>query len=148
MLLIAPIFVGAVYPQIAQARLGESSASIAADQRILSAKKKAIQTFSAYTIHEIKSETITIRQYISPSDVVFGIAWTGMTQPDLTELLGTYADEYKKTSQKRRRQPGRRFFRAATDDLVVEKWGHQCRMCGRAYVPALIPDVVNTDEIQ
>lgn len=148
MLLIASIFVGAFYPQITQARLGESSACIATDQKILSAKKKAIQTFSAYTIHEIKSETITIRQYISPSDVVFGIAWTGMTHPDLTELLGAYAGEYAKTAQKMKRQRGRRFFRAAADNLVVEKWGHQRRMCGRAYVPALIPDGVHADEIQ
>lgn len=147
-LILLPVLIAAFLPGFAQARLGEASASVAADQKSFSARKKAVQNFPAYSVHEIKNETMTIRQYISPSDVVFGIAWTGLTQPDLKELLGAYAPEYQKTVKKIRRQPGQRYSKTTTSDVVVEKWGHLRKMGGRAYVPALMPDGVSADEIQ
>jgi len=135
-------------PPICQAGLGEPAASIVKDEKALAVKKKSVQNFSAYTVHEIKNNTLTIRQYVTPSNVVFAIAWSGLMQPDLDELLGAYAPEYKKTTRQLKRQPGRRYFKAATGNVVVEKWGHLRKMQGRAYLPALIPDGVAVDEIR
>jgi hypothetical protein len=131
-----------------QAALGESVDSVASDQKAISAVRRAMKTSTGYTVHEIRSETITVREYVSPSGVVFGIAWNGLTHPDLTPLLGAYTDEYQKAMRKAKRQPGRRHVQVKTDGVVVEKWGHMRKLQGRAYAPALIPQGVSVDEIK
>ena len=134
--------------QQAQAALGESTDSIESDQKALSAMRRIAKTSTAYTVHEIRSETMTIREYVSPSGVVFGIAWNGLTHPDLTPLLGSYTDEYQKAMSHAHRQPGRRHVTVKTDSVVVEKWGHMRNLQGRTYAPALIPPGVSIDEIK
>ena len=134
--------------QHAQAALGESVDSVASDQKTISAVRRAMKISTAYTIHEIRSETITVREYVSPSGVVFGISWNGLTHPDLTPLLGSYSFEYQKALSHARRQPGRRHVQVKTDGVVVEKRGHMRNLRGRAYAPALIPQGVSVDEIK
>ena len=134
--------------QQAQAALGESVDSVASDQKAISAVLKATRISTGYTVHEIRSETMTIREYVSPSGVVFGIAWNGLTHPDLTPLLGSYTDEYQKAMSHAHRQPGRRHVTVKTDSVIVEKWGHMRNLQGRAYLPALIPQGVSIDEIK
>ena len=134
--------------QQAQAALGESVDSVASDQKAISAVRRAMKTSTGYTVHEIKSETITVREYVSPSGVVFGIAWNGLTHPDLTPLLGSYFSEYQKAMTHDHRQPGRRHVTVKTDSVVVEKWGHMRNLQGRAYAPVLIPQGVSVDEIK
>ena len=134
--------------QQARATLGESTDSVASDQKALSAMRRSAKTSTAYTVHEIRTETMTIREYVSPSGIVFGIAWNGLTHPDLTPLLGSYTDEYQKAMKKTKRQPGHRHVQLKTDSIVVEKWGHMRNLQGRAYAPALIPQGVSVDEIK
>jgi hypothetical protein len=103
---------------------------------------------NGYTVHEIRSESTTVREYVTPSGIVFAIAWNGRTHPDLTSLLGSYAGEYKDALQRTLREPGRRSRTVKTDRVVVEKWGHMRNLQGRAYAPALIPPGVSIDEIK
>ena len=131
-----------------QATIGESVDSVASDQKALSATRRTAKTSTAYTVHEIRTETMTVREYVSLSGVVFGIAWNGLTHPDLTPLLGSYISEYQKALIHGRRQPGRRHVTVKTDGIVVEKWGHMRNLQGRAYAPALIPQGVSVDEIK
>ena len=134
--------------QQAQATLGESVDSVASDQKALSAVRRATKTSTGYTVHEVRTETITVREYVSPSGIVFGIAWNGLTHPDLTPLLGSYSSEYQKAMSHAHRQPGRRHVQVKTDGVIVEKWGHMRNLQGRAYAPALIPQGVSVDEIK
>jgi hypothetical protein len=134
--------------QQAQATLGESADSITTNKKALSATKSATRTSSKYTMHEFQAETITVREYVSPSGIVFGIAWNGLTHPDLTDLLGSYASEHKKALSHVRRQPGHRHVKVKSDNVIVEKWGHMRNLQGRAYAPALIPQGVSVDEIK
>ena len=135
--------------QRAQGGLGESADSIASDRKALSAAKRATTTYNAYTVHEIASDATTVREYVSPSGIVFGIAWNGLAYPDLTPLLGPYASEYQEALQQTPRQPGlRRHHAVRTDRVVVEKWGNMRNLQGRAYAPALIPPGVSIDEIK
>jgi len=130
------------------ATLGESASSITVNKKALSAVKSTTRTSSRYTVHEFQSETLAVREYVSPSGVVFGIAWNGLSHPDLTPLLGSYASEHQKAVNQTRRQPGRRHVKVKSSNVVVEKWGHMRNLQGRAYAPALIPQGVNTDEIK
>jgi len=131
-----------------RATLGESDDSIASDEKALSAVRGAAAVRNGYTVHELQSNSTTIREYVSPSGVVFGIAWNGRGHPDLTPLLGSYAGEYNEALRQTPREPGRRPFSVKTDRVVVEKWGHMRNLKGRAYAPALIPPGVSVDEIK
>lgn len=135
--------------QQAKAVLGESVDSVTMDQKALSASRGATTVVpTGYTVREVKSDATAVREYVSSSGLVFGIAWQGRTHPDLTPLLGSYAGEYQEALSKTPRQRGRRRLQVKTDRVVVEKWGHMRKLQGRAYVPSLIPSGVSLDEIK
>jgi hypothetical protein len=134
--------------QSVHATLGESADSVMADRKALSAVQAATTTHNAYTVQEISSDSVAVREYIAPSGVVFGIAWNGMIHPDLTLLLGSYTGEYQQSLRQTPRKPGRRFSQIKTDRIVVEQWGHMRNLHGRAYVPSLIPPGATIDEIK
>jgi hypothetical protein len=89
-----------------------------------------------------------VREYVSTSGVVFGIAWNGLIHPNLTQLLGSYAGEYQEALLQTPRIKGSRHLQVKTSGVVVEKWGHMRNLQGRAYVPSLIPPGVRVDEIK
>ncbi|HUI44659.1 MAG TPA: DUF2844 domain-containing protein [Nitrospirota bacterium] len=132
----------------ALAVLGESVDSISSDRRALVATRGSVTVHDGYQVQEIGSDAITIREYISPSGVVFAIAWNGIAVPDLTSLLGSYANDYQTALKQAPRKPGRRFRQIKTDRVVVERWGHMRNLQGRAYSPALVPQGVSIDEIK
>lgn len=132
----------------AQAVLGEPAESIAKDSKTLSAARRAATIHNSYTVQEIVSDANAVREYISPSGIVFAIAWNGLTHPDLTRLLGAYAGDYQQALRQNKHAPGQRHFQLNTDNVVVEKWGHMRNLQGRAYAPALVPQGVSVDEIR
>ena len=132
-----------------EATLGESADSVARDRTALSAQKRASTARNGFTIQEFELNGTFVREYISPSGIVFAIAWNGLTYPDLTPLLGSYAEEYTAAQRQTPRRPGiNRHHAVQTDRVVVEKWGHMRNLQGRAYAPALIPPGVSIEEIK
>jgi hypothetical protein len=136
------------FPKQAQATLGESVDSVKTNKKSLSAVRSATTTSSKYTVYESQYDTITIREYASPSGIVFGITWIGLTHPDLTPLLGSYSSEHKKALSQVKRQHGSKHVKVKSENVVVEKWGHMRKLQGRAYAPDLIPEGVSIDEIK
>lgn len=134
--------------QRARATLGESVDSVESAQKVFKAVQHATLTRNGYTIREFKSEANVTREYISPSGVVFAIAWNGLSHPDLTSQLGTYAGEYQKALRQTHGQKGKRHLQVKANRVIVEKWGHMRNMQGRAYISALIPSGVSIDEIK
>ncbi len=134
--------------QQTQATLGESIDSVRVTKKSLSAVKSTEKTALKYTVYESQYDTITIREYASPSGIVFGIAWIGLTHPELTPLLGSYASEHKKALSQAKRQHGSKHVKVKSENVVVEKWGHMRKLQGRAYAPDLIPEGVSVDEIK
>ncbi|MGO9015080.1 MAG: DUF2844 domain-containing protein [Dissulfurispiraceae bacterium] len=134
--------------QRVQAALGGSVDSIESDRKAMSAVNRGVTAGNGYTVQEIYSPSNTVREYVSPSGIVFGIAWNGLVYPDVTQLLGSYTDEYQKALQQTPRQKGSRHLRVKSAGAVVEQWGHMRDLRGRAYAPALIPPGVSIDEIK
>jgi hypothetical protein len=130
------------------ATLGEQAKSVASDRKTLSAAQPSITVHNGYTVQETSSDSIVVREYVSPSGIVFGIAWKGLMHPDLVPLLGSYADEYEEAQRQTPRKPGRKHLHVETNRVIVEKWGHMRNLQGCAYVPALIPTGVSIDEIK
>jgi hypothetical protein len=131
-----------------QAALGESFDSVASDETALVAKRASQTVRDGYTVQGLRSDSVTLREYVAPTGVIFAIAWDGLIHPDLTPLLGSFAGEYRTALRHAPREPGRRNQRVETNQIVVEKWGHMRNLQGRAYVPALIPAGVSIDEIK
>jgi hypothetical protein len=134
--------------QRTEATLGESAGTVETDRKALSAVRGATTAHKSYTVYEINSSSTVVREYVSPTGVIFGIAWKGLVYPDLGPLLGSYASEYLEALRQTPRQYGRRSLKVKTDRVVVEKWGHMRDLQGRAYVPDLIPAGVSIDEIR
>ncbi len=133
----------------ARATLGEAADSVMVDRKALSATRNATtMTHANYTVQQIESDAVTVREYISSSGIVFGVAWNGLVFPDLTQLLGSYANEYQEAQRRAPRMHGQRSQQIKTDRIVVEKWGHMRNLQGRAYTPALIPQGVTVSEIK
>jgi hypothetical protein len=137
-----------VTAQHVQATLGESADSIESDRNVLSAVRRAKTVRDSFTVQEIKSGSTAVREYISPSGVVFGVAWNGLIHPDLTQLLGSYANEYHDALRRIPHNKGRSRLQIKTSRVVVQGWGHMRNLKGRAYVPSLIPPGVRIDEIR
>lgn len=134
--------------QRTEATLGESADTVESDRKALSAVLGATTAHNSYTVHEFDSSSTVVREYVSPTGVVFGISWKGLIHPNLRQLLGSYADEYLEALQQTPRQYGHRRLEVKTNRIVVEKWGHMRNLQGRAYVPDLIPSGVRVDEIR
>jgi len=132
-----------------EAALGGPADSVEADSKVLAAVRHSVAAHKGYTIQEISSEVVTVREYVSSSGIVFGIAWNGLIHPDLTQLLGLYAGQYQEALKRAQRTPGQRRLKVKTSGgVVVEKWGHMRNLQGRAYLSALMPAGVSVNEIR
>ncbi len=132
----------------AEAVLGGSADSVESDRKFFSAKNKNTTSHPGYTVEQLDLSGTAIREYISPSGIVFGIAWNGIIHPNLNQLLGSYAEQYQDVLKKTPRIRGRRRIQIKASQVIVEKWGHMRDLQGRAYVPDLIPPRVTADEIK
>lgn len=135
-------------PHHAQAALGEHADPDSSFRKSFKATRILTERHLNYTVQELQSETMTLRKYVSDGGIVFGMTWEGLTHPDLTPLLGRYAPEHKQALHKAGRQPGRRYLKLETENIVVEKWGHIRKQRGKAYAPHLIPEGVDIDDIK
>lgn len=132
----------------ADAALGEPATPAASVRRAASAEQHVITPRNGYSVQEIGSGATSVREYVSPSGIVFAIAWNGVSHPDLTPLMGTYVTEYRQALRQAPKQRGQRRSQVRAARVIVEKWGHMRNLQGRAYVPALIPEGVSIDEIK
>lgn len=134
--------------QSARAFLGGKADSVGTDQQALKTVQRATTALKGYKVEEVVYEATSVREFVSPAGIVFAIAWNGYVHPELTQLLGSYWGEYAAVRQKAVRKSGSRRQKLATDNIIVEKWGHMRNLHGRAYVPALVPEGLSIDEIK
>jgi hypothetical protein len=132
------------------ASLGGTAASVEADRVQIQGALLRIAQSDAYTVHELQSATGTVvREFVSSTGTVYGVAWQGPYMPNLKQVLGAYFDQYQAALRsarngRRRRGP----VSIETPDLVVQISGHQRAFSGRAYVPQFVPQGVDTASIR
>ena len=105
MLLAMTIAVAALAPCFpAGASLGGDMTSVRDDQMKMQGSLRTT-SIDSYNVHEIQTPGgVVVREYVSHSGNVFGIAWQGRTHPDLHQVLGAYYDQYVQAVQAQRAQ--------------------------------------------
>jgi hypothetical protein len=101
-----------------------------------------------YTIQEITTSELVVREYVS-RDTVFAVAWRGKRPPNLVSFLGAYFQEYQEVATAASNGPRLRgMTRIQGSHVVVETGGHPGDIRGKAYIPSLIPSGVTKEMIQ
>ena len=105
---------------------------------------------TTYAVHEMRAASgTTVREFVSPTGTVFGVAWQGPVIPDLRQVLGTYFAAFIQAAQAARTKRGGHGPLLIEDaNFVVEQSGHQRAFSGRAFVPQLVPTGVLTNVIR
>ena len=129
----------------ADAALGAIEASVEIDRARMEATRQAVST-GRLTIHELKTAGSTVREFVSPAGIVFGVAWQGSALPDLRQLLGAYFDRYVAAAASR--QTHRAPLVIELPGLVVHSSGHMRAFAGQAYVPQNLPPGVSVEDIR
>jgi Protein of unknown function (DUF2844) len=129
----------------AEAALGATEASVKVDQTWMEATRRVMPT-ERLTVHELKTAGTTVREFVSPAGMVFGVAWQGAALPDLRQLLGVYFDPYLAAAASRhtRRAP----VLIELPGLVVHSSGHMRAFEGKAYLPQSLPPGVSAEDVQ
>jgi hypothetical protein len=132
------------FPAPAWAALGDTEASVTADSQVFKASPR-VTAHAAFIVHELQSPTGTvIREFVTPSGVVFAVSWRGPFKPSMSLLLGQYISEYARAP----RSPGSTRSRLMIEqpNLIVHAGGHMRAFVGIAYLPQLLPvNVVEAD---
>jgi hypothetical protein len=140
----------ATLPGRAAAELGGTLATVDTDRVKMQGALLRIAQTGPFAMHEIRTAAGTnVRQFISPSGTVFGVAWDGPWQPDLHQLLGPYFDRFTQAAQVvRHARKGRGPLSIRDGDLVVDISGHPRAFVGRAYLAPLLPQGVDPSSIK
>jgi hypothetical protein len=129
------------------ATLGQDVLSVQSDSARLKSAVM-VRPGMSYSIHEMQTaEGTTVREFVSPAGIVFGVAWHGTFTPDLRQLLGQYFDPYVQAVQGRSRI-SHHAVHIEAGDLVVESAGHMRFIVGRAYLRDKLPAGVGVNALQ
>jgi Protein of unknown function (DUF2844) len=133
----------------AGASLGGNLTSVRDDQMKMQGTLRTTSSDS-YNIHEIQTPSgVVVREYVSPSGNVFGVAWQGRSHPDLHQVLGAYYDQYVQAVQAQRAQRhGHGPLLIEQPGFVVVMGGHMRSLTGRAYIPQGMPAGMHPEEIR
>jgi hypothetical protein len=128
--------------------LGEPVSSVETD-RVALAGQLSMLPAQLYTIQEITTSELVVREYVS-GDTVFAVAWRGRRPPNLVSLLGSYFQEYQEAAVAAAANGPRMrgMTRIQGARVVVEAGGHPGDIRGRAYIPSLLPSGVTKEMIQ
>jgi hypothetical protein len=136
-------------PIAASAELGGNFTSVLADQAHMKATLKTTPA-AAYTVHEIQAPSGTVvREYVSPAGRVFAVAWRGPFLPDLHQILGASFTTFTQSVQAQRMQrSGHGPVLVKQEALVVKSLGHARNYFGKAYLPEVMPQGVQDEDIR
>jgi len=135
--------VAVLFPAQVLAGLGDDERSVEVDRRALSGDK-SVATTGSYRVYEIHTNSRqTVREYVSLTGSVFAITWRGARQPDLSQLFGTYYNEYLAAERVTPPSVGRAPRTTESTNVRVHKFGHMGDVRGKAYIPMFVPDGVD-----
>ena len=126
----------------ARAALGDTVASVQSDRASMKGQLRT-RSGPGYSVQQITAATGTVvREYVSPSGVIFAVSWYGPAMPDLQQTLGPYFAQLQAAIKARQAQHAQRgghyHLQVREPDFVVHAGGHMRQYFGIAYVPSLV----------
>ena len=140
-------------PLQAFATLGGDEASIEADRVAMNGTAGTPLAGAGYIgkRYTLPSGTV-VREFLSASGVVFGVAWEGPLMPDMKRLLGESHFQAMGESMRVRNREGQRgpllIPPKSSSSLVIESGGHMRAFAGRAYLADQLPSGVDANEVR
>jgi hypothetical protein len=132
----------------AWATLGQSEATVKSDQLQLKSQEQA-QTLEAYTVHQLTTDAgQTVKEFVSPQGIVFGVSWQGRSVPDMTQLLGTYINNLQTATPAQKHIQPRRGITVQNGDFVYSNFCRMQMCSGRAYIVSVVPRNVSAESIR
>ena len=132
----------------AWAVLGQYESSVSVDQQDMKSEDR-VQVLQAYKVHELTSANgTTVREYVSPIGLVFGVAWQGPFMPNMEQLLGSYVTNLQTASKSQTQVRHLRGLIVRTNDFVFASGGHMRFWKGSAFVPNLVPSNVSVEVVR
>jgi len=132
----------------AMASLGGNVNSIEQDRARMNASVNVTQTAS-YDVHQIQSpEGTVVDEYVSLQGNVFAVAWHGPFLPQMSQLLGSYFQQYTAALAAQPHHYGHPPLNIQAPGLAIQMGGHMRDYFGRAYIPDMMPSGVKADEIK
>jgi hypothetical protein len=101
-----------------------------------------------YTVQEITYAGTKLREFVDGNNKVFGVAWSGMTHPNMALVLGKYWKEQNAKMTELKHNMGKRRQHVTTQNIVFETGGHMREVNGRAYLPASLPVGFSLEDLQ
>jgi len=130
------------------AALGQYEGSVSVDRQALKSEDH-VQAFQAYDVHQLTTTNgLTVREFVSPTGMVFGVSWGGHFMPDLRQLLGSYATNLQTATPAQTQIRHMRGITVKTDDFVFTNFGRMRVWTGSAYVPSLVPSNVSAGVVR
>ena len=137
------------------ASLGDHVDAIEKDRIHFAAKRADTEKHASFSVHELTTDGIKLREFTDSSGKIFAIKWEGNTHPDLALILGSYNAEYLRllSDEKEKRSSTRRSVRTAQSSLIgknirIEKSGHMRNAQGGVYLPNFFPTGVSLNDLQ
>jgi len=114
------------------------------------ARVQAMAVRTPLLAHEItQTDGSIIREFLSPSGIVYAVAWQTHFKPDLGALFGQHAAHYAVAAKEAMKTPGiKRNVVLQGSDLVVHATSHYNVFIGQAYVPSLVPVGVDVHDLR
>jgi Protein of unknown function (DUF2844) len=127
-------------PGIAHATLGGDVVSVHKNQMAIGGELRLERcAYGERHVMQLANGTV-VRQYLSPSGMVYAVTWRGPRTPNLRELLGTY---FAQLSRLDRARGGRHAMTLTGDDFLMRSIGRRDLFAGGAWVPSLLPSGVD-----
>jgi len=144
--LTCAVLAAALSPCIADAGLGQPESTVQADALQLKGSIKATE-HAGYRVQEIQLPSGTlVREFVGSDGIVFAVAWSGPTVPNLRQTLGQYFDNFVAAAQAK--HADHHHLQIQQSDLVVQAAGHMRAFSGRAYLPQAVPAGVSIGDLR
>jgi hypothetical protein len=146
-LLVAPVasVAGTLMTDCAHAELRGTASALPANE---SAMLRPLPGSGIQVRSTVDTGGTTINEYATRDGFVFAYTWQGPTMPDLTLLLGRYAEPYRAKAGAQLDALGHlHASRVEQPDVIVESGGQMRSYVGRAWLPAALPPGVSVADL-
>jgi hypothetical protein len=131
----------------AHAGLGEHSATVVRDQKVIGANADHVTRAALYDLHELTAPSgAVLREYVSRDGAVFAVSYRGLSMPNLQAILGTGHAHYVRAA--RAGQRNHHVVNVASADINIRVRKLQRGVEVAANLPAQIPNGVTIPSLR